>query len=279
MAVKRIVDTSFWNDDKVVELFSPEDKLFMLYLLTNPHTTQLGIYKINKKIMAFELGYSLETIQVLLDRFETKYNMIMYCNETNEMAIKNYLKYSIIKGGKPVEDCLTKEIKQVKNKQLINYVFNNIKGDSNINETVNKIINEYKNDNDNDNEVSYHDSYNDSLKEKTIYDFLQENGFVLAPIHYEIVREWEDNELTRYAIKQAVLNNKYNIKYVQSILNAYKRANIKTIQQAKEQEEEFNKNKNYKKENYVPEWMNKNLDNEEVDEEYEQFLKNIGISN
>lgn len=113
----------------------------------------------------------------------------------------------------------------------------------------------------------------------SIYDFLQENGFVLAPIHYEIVREWEDNELTRHAIKQAVLNNKYNIKYVQSILNAYKRANIKTIQQAKEQEEEFNKNKNYKKENYVPEWMNKNLDNEEVDEEYEQFLKNIGISN
>lgn len=279
MAVKRIVDTSFWNDDKVVELFSPEDKLFMLYLLTNPHTTQLGIYKINKKIMAFELGYSLETIQVLLDRFETKYNMIMYCNETNEIAIKNYLKYSIIKGGKPVEDCLTKEIKQVKNKQLINYVFNNIKGDSNINETVNKIINEYKNDNDNDNEVSYHDSYNDSLKEKTIYDFLQENGFVLAPIHYEIISEWEDNELTRYAIKQAVLNNKYNIKYIQSILNAYKRANIKTIQQAKEQEEEFSKNKNYKKENDVPEWMNKNLDNEEVDEEYEQFLKNIGISN
>ena len=118
-----------------------------------------------------------------------------------------------------------------------------------------------------------------SNNNNSIYDFLQENGFVLAPIHYEIVREWEDNELTRHAIKQAVLNNKYNIKYVQSILNAYKRANIKTIQQAKEQEEEFNKNKNYKKENYVPEWMNKNLDNEEVDEEYEQFLKNIGISN
>lgn len=124
--------------------------------------------------------------------------------------------------------------------------------------------------NTNENQISNNNS---------IYDFLQENGFVLAPIHYEIISEWEDNELTRHAIKQAVLNNKYNIKYVQSILNAYKRANIKTIQQAKEQEEEFNKNKNYKKENYVPEWMNKNLDNEEVDEEYEQFLKNIGISN
>lgn len=45
----------------------------------------------------------------------------------------------------------------------------------------------------------------------SIYDFLQENGFILTPIHYEIVSEWEDNDLTRYAIKQAVSNNKYNI--------------------------------------------------------------------
>ena len=114
-------------------------------------------------------------------------------------------------------------------------------------------------------------------KDITIYDFLQENGFVLAPIHYEIISEWEDNELTRYAIKQAVMNNKYNIKYIQSILNSYKRENIKTIQQAKEQEERFNKNKNHKKENDVPEWFDKDLNKEEVDEGYEQFLKNIGM--
>ena len=98
-----------------------------------------------------------------------------------------------------------------------------------------------------------------SNNNNSIYDFLQENGFVLTPIHYEIISEWEDNELTRYAIQQAVLNNKYNIKYIQSILNAYKKANIKTIQQAKEQEEEFSKNKNYKKENDVPEWYKKDL--------------------
>lgn len=91
-----------------------------------------------------------------------------------------------------------------------------------------------------------------SNNNNSIYDFLQENGFVLAPIHYEIISEWEDNELTRYAIKQAVLNNKYNIKYIQTILTAYKKANIKTIQQAKEQEEEFNnKRDNYYKQKYT----------------------------
>ena len=103
MGIKRVVDTSFWTDDKVIENFSPEDKLFMLYIMTNPHTTQLGIYALSKKVMAFETGYSTDTISVLLDRFETKYDLIKYSNETKELAIKNYLRHSIIKGGKPVE--------------------------------------------------------------------------------------------------------------------------------------------------------------------------------
>lgn len=75
----------------------------------------------------------------------------------------------------------------------------------------------------------------------TIYDFLQENGFILTPIQCEVVDTWEDNELTRHAIKQAVLNNKFNINYIDKILYSYQKDNIKTIQQAIEKEEEFNK--------------------------------------
>ena len=164
MSVKRVVDTQFWNDDKVVDCFSPEDKLFMLYLMTNPHTTQLGIYPVNEKVMAFELGYSLDTINILLERFENKYKIIKYSKDTKEIAIKNYLKYSIVKGGKPVEDLLTKEISKVKDKRLMNFVYDNVISYSNINESVKNILNKYNNDNvnDNDNDVSYHDSYDDS---------------------------------------------------------------------------------------------------------------------
>lgn len=195
MGIKRIVDTQFWNDDKVIEYFSPEDKLFMLYLMTNPHTTQLGIYPINKKHMSFELGYTIDVINVLLDRFENKYKMIVYSNETKELAIKNYLKHSIIKGGAPVRDCLIKELKQVKDKNLIKYVFGNLKGDETLNATVTNLIEEYEkengeleycnlkeksnkkendkqndNDNENDNEVSYHDTSNDTFA--TVVDYL-----------------------------------------------------------------------------------------------------------
>lgn len=186
MGIKRIVDTAFWTDGKVDE-FSPEDKYFMLYLLTCPFTKQLGIYEISIKQVAFQLGYSVEAVKTLIDRFETKYGIIIFSPETNEIAVKNYLRHSIIKGGAPVRDCLIREMKQVKNKQLISEVFLHIKNFDGLNATVKNLIAEYEenngtlhycnekeketkkekdneneNENDNDNEVSYPVSYNDT---------------------------------------------------------------------------------------------------------------------
>ena len=184
MGIKRIVDTAFWTDGKVDD-FSPEDKYFMLYLLTNPFSTQLGIYEVSIKQVAFQLGYSVDTIKTLIDRFENKYGMIVFSPDTNEIAIKNFLRHSIIKGGAPVRDCLIKELKKVKNKDLIASVFSHIKGSEALNETVKNIIAEYEekngtlsysnkkiendnvNDNENDNDVSYpvsgYESYNESF--------------------------------------------------------------------------------------------------------------------
>ena len=171
MGVKRVVDTSFWTDGKVDE-FTPEDKLFMMYLLTSPFSTQLGIYEISIKQVAFHLGYSMDTVRNLIERFENKYRIIIFSQSTNEIAIKNFLRHSIIKGGKPVEDCIKREMAKVKNKSLISKVFSHISDKDDLNDTVKKIIgefqnenhndNEIQNDNDNDNDVSYPVSYNDS---------------------------------------------------------------------------------------------------------------------
>lgn len=183
MGIKRIVDTSFWTDGKVDD-FSPEDKYFMLYLLTNPFSTQLGIYEISIKQVAFQLGYSIDAVKVLIERFENKYGMILFSPVTNEIAIKNFLRHSIIKGGAPVRDCLIKEIKKVKNKELISRVFAHIKNSESLNETVKNIIAEYEekngtlyysndkqndngneNENENENEVSSPVSGNDTLND------------------------------------------------------------------------------------------------------------------
>ena len=158
MAVKRVVNTEFWTDSKVIDMFSVEDKYFMLYLLTNPHTTQLGIYELNVRQASFETGYTTDVINVLLDRFENKYGLIKYSQKTKEIAIGNYLRHSIMKGGKPVEDLLKREMNKVKDKSLIEYSFNKIKIHDDLNETVTKIIEGLSfnnNDNDNDNDDSY----------------------------------------------------------------------------------------------------------------------------
>ena len=60
MAIFRKLHTAFWQDAKVIEELTPEDKFFFIYLLTNPATTQIGIYQITKKQMSFELGYSID---------------------------------------------------------------------------------------------------------------------------------------------------------------------------------------------------------------------------
>lgn len=122
MAQFRYVYTSFWEDPKVVENFTPEDKFFFIYLLTNPHTTQIGIYKITKKLISFELGYSIESVNSLMSRFQEHHEVIKYNAETRELAIKNWGKFNLRKGGKPIVDCITKEFKSVEDKSLIAYV-------------------------------------------------------------------------------------------------------------------------------------------------------------
>ena len=85
----------------------------------------------------------------------------------------------------------------------------------------------------------------------TIFDLLQENGFNLTPIQYDLVSQWEDNDLTRYAIKKAVLNNKFNVSYIDKILYSYKKNNITTVEQAIQDDEDFeNKRDFYFKKKY-----------------------------
>ena len=119
MAVFRQVQTDFWQDVRVVEEMTPEDRYFYLYLLTNPHTSQIGIYQIPKKMMAFEMGYSIESINSLMDRFEKHHKLIKYNPETRELAILNWGRYNLNRGGKPMEDCVKKELEEVKDKTLI----------------------------------------------------------------------------------------------------------------------------------------------------------------
>lgn len=179
MSIKRVVDVHFWDDDKVLGTFSSEDKLFFLYLMTNPHTKQLGIYALPRQYISLEVGYALDVIDVLLDRFENGYGLIRYSYRTGEVAIKNYLRHSIVKGGKPVEDLLTKEIAEVKDLGLLQYVYDNLKSARNLNDTVTKILpllNALGNENDNDN-VNEKENENDNDNEESSQRIVRTNRY------------------------------------------------------------------------------------------------------
>lgn len=122
MAKFRMIHIDFWKNPIVLEEMSPEDKLFYLYLLTNANTTQIGIYKITKKQMSFDLGFSMESVQIVMDRFIHHHKVIRYNPETRELAIRNWGKDNLYKAGKPVMDCITSELKEVEDTSLIQYV-------------------------------------------------------------------------------------------------------------------------------------------------------------
>lgn len=132
----RPVRTSFWTDEKVLDEFSPEDKYFYMYYNTNDHTTQLGIYHFVPKIAGFEMGYSKEAVMVILERFEHQYGLIKYSPETNEIAIKDFLRDACIGGGKPTMDCLMRELDDVKDESLIYYIYNSNLDNNITNNTV-----------------------------------------------------------------------------------------------------------------------------------------------
>jgi len=61
-----------------------------------------------------------------MERFEKHHRLICYNPETRELAIKNWRKENLQKGGKPVMDCITSELKEVEDRTLIQYVSESI---------------------------------------------------------------------------------------------------------------------------------------------------------
>lgn len=122
---------------------------------------------------------------------------------------------------------------------------------------------------------------NNNINNNNICNFVEENfGRTLAPIECEEINNWNDTELTRYAIKQAITTNKCSVKYISRILCAYERENIKTVQQAQEREREYNEAKRRKNYNnrYVapePEWSNKTIQTQKATNEQKKEMEEL----
>lgn len=198
-----------------------------------------GQFVTSLRKMSQQTDLTIQQVRTCLERlFLTNEITKTSNNKYTVITIKNYDKYQDL--NKYLNKRITNE-QQTNNKRIT--TTENNKNNKNIKNNNNIIIN--------------------------ICDFVEQNfGRSLSPIEYEEILNWEDNELTRYAIKQAVLNNKCGTKYISRILSAYERENVKTVQQAQEREREYvkaRKEKNTRK--YKTSTERKN-------EVFERFLAN-----
>lgn len=134
MASYRNIQLSFWTDAKVADEFTPEDKYFYLYLLTNPHTNTCGCYELSIKQMSVETGYSKDTIERLIERFALVHDIIRYSNETKEMLVINWYKYNWTTSSK-LRTSIFNNINNIKNDDFRDYLlkcFNGIDTDSSV---------------------------------------------------------------------------------------------------------------------------------------------------
>lgn len=132
MAVFRSIHLSFWTDNKVEDDFTPEDKYFYMYLLTNPQTNICGCYEISWSTMKNQTGYNEETILRLLDRFEKVHKILRFDRKTKEVLILNWYKYNWSKSEKTLRgvEIVASHIKSEEFKKYIFDLVNSIRNNT-----------------------------------------------------------------------------------------------------------------------------------------------------
>ena len=134
MGNKRVVDPMFWDNKVVAEKMTRDEKYFFLFLITNPELRQLGIYNLPISKASYYSGFTAEEVRGFLKKFQDEYLFIRYNDDTNEIAIRNYLRHGVVSGGDGLTSCLTADANNVKDKSLLRYIkeeYDNSSGNEN----------------------------------------------------------------------------------------------------------------------------------------------------
>lgn len=224
MAVYRNVQVNFWQDEFILDL-TPEERYFYIYLLTGTKTKQCGIYVLPKRVAELETGYSMETVEKLLNRF-VAYGKILYNAETKELYILNWLHYNPILNTN-VEKCVLRELKIVKNKEFIHMFLRKCLEEEwkiplllehfgmpkeEENSSLQEVVEEKEEGIEETEEDTSHSE---------VYKFYKQHISSLSPYIVKELKEWiqkASGETVLKALKVAFEQNKRTLAYVKGIL-------------------------------------------------------------
>lgn len=287
MAIYRQLHTTFWKDRRVGE-WNKEQKLFFLYLLSNDHTTQCGVYEFNKRYAKFELDVSSKEIDELID-FLVSEGRIVFNEKTEELMIINWLKYNSSRSPK-VAAVIDKELREIKTLEFEEEVIRKCK--------------EYgypiKTEKPKENTISIGYRYSiDTISQPTpastptpsptpasattaeiekplavvnAYELYQEVFGVLNSINTQDIGEWIKDigeDLVCEAFRRAALEQK-GYAYAKGIMKQWESRNIKTMEDVFADDVRHQNQINYKKQKPVrkevlPDWASDEYDYKKVE--------------
>ncbi|WP_051261523.1 hypothetical protein [Desulfovibrio inopinatus] len=89
-----VVYSKFWLREDVMEL-SDKARLLFLYLLTGPHTTPSGCFRLPQGYAAADLGWGMRTVSKRFEELSSK-GFVLCCPNTDWILIPNFLKHNPI---------------------------------------------------------------------------------------------------------------------------------------------------------------------------------------
>ncbi|PHC37253.1 hypothetical protein COF09_26650 [Bacillus toyonensis] len=222
MAVYRNVQVNFWQDEFILDL-TPEERYFYIYLLTGTKTKQCGIYILPKRVAELETGYSMETVEKLLNRF-VEYGKIFYDMETKELFIVNWLRYNPILNTN-VEKYVLRELKTVKNKEFIHmYLRRCLEEEWKIPLLLQHFGMPEEEDTSSLQEVIEEkevESIEEAVPNSKVYKFYEQHISSLSPYIVKELKDWiqrVSGKVVLEALKIAFEHNKRTFAYVKGIL-------------------------------------------------------------
>ncbi len=241
---KKILKWEWYQDTNTVRLF------LHLLLIANWEDKRWQGIEVKRGQVITSLKHLVQQTKLTLQQVRTSLTRLISTNEITKTTTNKYTVITINNYNR-YQDYNKQNNKQITNEQQTN----------NKQITTTKQINNIT---------------NKQYISTTILEYVEENfGRTLSPVECEEILSWNDNELTRYAIKQAVLLNKISTKYISRILSAYERENVKTVQQAQERERKYNVSKSKKYVEKIPDWFDENLSKQEATIEEQQEIKEL----
>lgn len=171
-----------------------------------------------RKSISSELQISESKVQRILNFFESEHQIEQQTSNKNRViTLINWHKYQ--------DNEHQTEQQLNNNRTTTEQQLNTNNNDKN----VNNVRNIYSTSTTNKEEINGRYG-NERNGDENLFEYV-ERLFrrTLNPAEYEVINNWEDNALTRYAIKEAVLNNACSVKYIERILERYKQNNFQSV--------------------------------------------------